>query len=144
MKLKSRDFEDNGNIPSEFTCDGRDISPQLSWEDAPAETKSFALSITDPDAPRGTWIHWLVHDVPRDVRSIDRESLPKEAKQVENDFGMKNYGGPCPPSGTHRYIFTLYALDIERLEGVNKRNFFDKVEKHALEKAILKGLYKRK
>jgi len=144
MKLKSRDFEDNGNIPSEFTCDGRDISPQLSWEDAPAETKSFALSVTDPDAPRGTWIHWFVHDVPRDVRSIDRGSLPKGAKQVENDFGMKNYGGPCPPSGTHRYIFTLYALDVERLEGVNKRNFFDKVEKHALEKAVLKGLYKRK
>jgi len=144
MKLKSRDFEDNGNIPSEFTCDGRDISPHLSWEDAPAETKSFALSVTDPDALGGTWIHWLVHDVPRDVRSIDRGSLPKGAKQVENDFGMKNYGGPCPPSGTHRYIFTLYALDVERLEGVNKRNFFDKVEKHALEKAILKGLYKRK
>jgi Raf kinase inhibitor-like YbhB/YbcL family protein len=144
MKLKSRDFEDNGNIPSEFTCDGRNISPQLSWEDAPAETKSFALSVTDPDAPGGTWIHWLVHDVPRGVRSIDRGSLPKGAKQVENDFGMKNYGGPCPPSGTHRYIFTLYALDVERLEGVNKRNFFDRVEEHALEKAVLKGLYKRK
>ncbi|MGQ9460996.1 MAG: YbhB/YbcL family Raf kinase inhibitor-like protein [Candidatus Bathyarchaeaceae archaeon] len=144
MKLKSRDFEDNGNIPSEFTCDGRDISPQLSWEDVPAETKSFALSVTDPDAPRGTWIHWLVHDIPRDVRSIDQGSLPKGAKQVENDFGMKNYGGPCPPSGAHRYIFTIYALDVERLEGVNKRNFFDKVEKHALEKAVLKGLYKRK
>jgi Raf kinase inhibitor-like YbhB/YbcL family protein len=144
MKLRSEDFEDNGNIPSEFTCDGRDISPQLSWEDVPAETKSFALSVTDPDAPGGTWIHWLVHDVPRDVRSIDRGSLPKGAKQVENDFGIKDYGGPCPPSGTHRYIFTLYALNVERLEGVNKHNFFDKVEKHTLEKAVLKGLYKRK
>jgi Raf kinase inhibitor-like YbhB/YbcL family protein len=144
MKLRSEDFEDNGNIPSEFTCDGRDISPQLSWEDVPAETKSFALSVTDPDAPGGTWIHWLVHDIPRDVRSIDRGSLPKGAKQVENDFGIKDYGGPCPPSGTHRYIFTLYALNVERLEGVNKHNFFDKVEKHTLEKAVLKGLYKRK
>jgi len=144
MRLKSKDFEENGNIPSEFTCDGRDISPQLSWEDAPAKTKSFALSVTDPDAPGGTWIHWLVYDVPRDVRSIDRGSLPKGAKQVENDFGMKNYGGPCPPSGTHRYIFTIYALDAERLEDVNKRNFFDKVGKHTLDKAVLKGLYKRK
>jgi len=144
MKLKSRDFKENGNIPSEFTCDGRDVSPQLSWEDAPAETKSFALSVTDPDAPGGTWIHWLVYDIPRDVRSIDRGSLPKGAKQVENDFGMKNYGGPCPPSGTHRYIFTIYALDAERLEDINKRNFFDKVEKHMLGKAVLKGLYRRK
>ena len=144
MKLKSKDFEENSNIPSEFTCDGRDISPQLSWEDAPAETKSFALSVTDPDAPRGTWVHWLVHDIPKDVRSIDRESLPKGAKQVENDFGRKDYGGPCPPSGTHRYIFTIYALDAERLEDISKRNFFDKVEKQTLGKAVLKGLYKRK
>jgi hypothetical protein len=144
MKMRSKDFEDNGNIPSEFTCDGRDISPQLSWEDAPAETKSFALSVTDPDAPGKTWIHWLVYDIPTNVRSIDRGSLPKGAKQVENDFGMKNYGGPCPPSGTHRYIFTIYALDAERLEGVTKRNFFSEVEKHMLGKAVLKGLYRRK
>jgi len=144
MKLKSKDFEENSNIPSEFTCDGKDISPQLSWEDAPAGTKSFALSVTDPDAPGGTWIHWLVHDIPKDVRSIDRGSLPKGAKQVENDFGNKDYGGPCPPSGTHRYIFTIYALDAERLEDINKRNFFDRVGKHTLDKAVLKGLYKRK
>jgi hypothetical protein len=144
MKMNSKDFEDNGNIPSEFTCDGRDISPQLSWEEAPAETKSFALSVTDPDAPGKTWIHWLVYDIPTNVRSIDHGSLPKGAKQVENDFGMKNYGGPCPPSGTHRYIFTIYALDAERLEGVSKRNFFSEVEKHMLGKAVLKGLYRRK
>jgi len=144
MKLKSKDFEDNSNIPSEFTCDGRDLSPQLSWEDVPNETKSFALSVADPDAPMGTWIHWLVHNITKDVRSIEQGGLPKGAKQVENDFGMKEYGGPCPPSGTHRYIFIIYALDIEHLEGVNKRNFFNKVEEHALDKAVLKGLYKRK
>jgi Raf kinase inhibitor-like YbhB/YbcL family protein len=144
MRLKSKDFEDNSNIPSEFTCDGRDVSPQLSWEDVPAETKSFALSVTDPDAPMGTWIHWLVHDVPKDVRTIAQGGLPEGAKQVENDFRMKEYGGPCPPSGTHRYIFTVYALDVERLEGVNKRNFFDEVREHTLGKAVLKGLYKRK
>jgi Raf kinase inhibitor-like YbhB/YbcL family protein len=144
MRLKSKDFEDNSNIPSEFTCDGRDVSPQLSWEDVPAETKSFALSVTDPDAPMGTWIHWLVHDIPKDVRTIAQGGLPEGAKQVENDFRMKEYGGPCPPSGTHRYIFTVYALDVERLEGVKKRNFFDKVREHTLDKAVLKGLYKRK
>ena len=107
MRLKSRDFKDNGNIPPEFTCDGRDVSPQLSWEDVLDETKSFALSVTDPDAPGGTWIHWFVHDIPKEVRSIDQGSLPKGAKQDENDWGRREYGGPCPPSGTHRYVFTL-------------------------------------
>ena len=144
MKLKSEDFEDNNSIPSEFTCDGRDISPQLLWEEVPPETRSFALSVTDPDAPGGTWIHWLVHNIPRDVRSIERSSLPKGAKEVENDFGKEEYGGPCPPYGTHRYIFTIYALDTEHLEDVDKHNFFGKVEDHTLDKMVLKGLYKRK
>ena len=144
MKLKSKDFKDKSNIPSEFTCDGRDVSPQLSWEDVPDKTKSFALSVADPDAPMKTWIHWLVHDIPKDVKSIEKGGVPKGAKQVENDFGMKEYGGPCPPSGTHRYLFTLYALDVEHLEDVNKRNFFDKVGEHALDKAVLTGLYKRR
>lgn len=144
MRLKSKDFEDNSSIPSEFTCDGRDVSPQLSWEDVPAGTKSFALSVADPDAPMRTWIHWLIHDIPKDVRTIEQDGLPKGAKEVENDFGMKDYGGPCPPSGTHRYIFTICALDVENLEDVKKRNFFDKVGKHTLDKGVLKGLYKRK
>jgi len=144
MKLKSKDFKDNGNIPSEFTCDGKDISPQFSWEGAPDETKSFALSVTDPDALGGTWVHWLVFDIPADVRSIDQGSLPEGARQVENDFGKEEYGGPCPPSGTHRYIFTLYVLDTKHLEDVDKNNFFDEVGKHTLDKAVLKGLYKRK
>ncbi len=144
MKLKSRDFEHGGNIPSEFTCDGKDVSPKLSWDDVPDGTESFALSVTDPDAPGGEFIHWLVYDIPKDVRGIDRASLPEGVKQVENDFGRKEYGGPCPPSGTHRYIFTLYALDTEHLKDVNKYNFFEKVEEHTLTKSELKGLYKRR
>jgi Raf kinase inhibitor-like YbhB/YbcL family protein len=143
MKLKSKDFVDNGDIPSEFTCDGSDISPQLSWEDIPEETKSFALVVTDPDAVCGSWIHWLVYDISKDLRNIERGSLPEGAKEVENDFGRKSYGGPCPPSGTHRYIFVVYALDVEHLEGVSKRNFSDVVERHSIEKAEIKGLYKR-
>lgn len=143
MKLQSKDFVDNGRIPSEFTCDGRNISPQLLWEDVPEVTKSFALSVTDPDAPGGMWIHWLVYNISTELRKIGRGSLPEGAKEVENDFGKTLYGGPCPPSGTHRYFFTLYALDTEHLEGINKRNFFDKVKKHTLKKATLKGLYKR-
>ena len=144
MKLKSEDFVDNSSIPSEFTCDGRNVSPQLSWEDVPEETKSFALSVTDPDAPGGSWIHWLVYDISNELRKIERASLPEGAKEVVNDFGKRPYGGPCPPSGTHRYFFTLYALDTEHLEGLNKRNFLDIVEKHTIEKAVIKGLYKRR
>ena len=144
MKLKSKDFLDNSSIPSEFTCDGRNISPQLSWEDAPEETKSFALSVTDPDAPGGMWIHWLVYDISKELREIERGSLPEGARELVNDFGKRPYGGPCPPSGTHRYFFTIYALDTERLEGLNKRNFFDIVERRTIEKAVIKGLYKRR
>jgi len=144
MKLKSEDFVDNSSIPSEFTCDGRNVSPQLSWEDVPEETKSFALSVTDPDAPGGTWIHWLVYDISNELRKIERASLPEGAKEVVNDFGKRSYGGPSPPSGTHRYFFTIYALDTEHLEGLNKRNFLDKVEKHTIEKAAINGLYKRR
>ncbi|MHC3129091.1 MAG: YbhB/YbcL family Raf kinase inhibitor-like protein [Candidatus Bathyarchaeota archaeon] len=144
MKLKSEDFVDNSSIPSEFTCDGRNVSPQLSWEDVAEETKSFALSVTDPDAPGGTWIHWLVYDISKALRKIERASLPEGAREVVNDFGKRPYGGPCPPSGTHRYFFTIYAIDTEHLEGLNKRNFLDIVEKHTIEKAVIKGLYKRR
>jgi len=144
MKLKSKDFLDNSGIPSEFTCDGRNVSPQLSWEDVPEETKSFALSVTDPDAPGGMWIHWLVYDISKELRKIERGSLPEGARELVNDFGKRPYGGPCPPSGTHRYFFTIYALDTERLEGLNKRNFFDIVERRTIEKAVIKGLYKRR
>lgn len=144
MKLRSKDFRDNENIPPKFTCDGEDISPHLSWENPPNETKSFALSVTDPDAPGGEFIHWLVSDIPKDIRSFDVGRLPDAARQVTNDFGKNEYGGPCPPYGTHRYIFTLYALDTERLEKINKKNFFREIEKHTIEKAQLKGLYKRR
>jgi Raf kinase inhibitor-like YbhB/YbcL family protein len=143
MKLLSKDFVDNCSIPSEFTCDGKNVSPPLSWEDIPDETKSFALSATDPDAPGGMWIHWLVYDIAEALRKIEKNSLPVGAKEAENDFGKKPYGGPCPPSGTHRYFFTIYALDVEHLEGVNKRNFLDNVEKHTIEKAVITGIYKR-
>ena len=142
MKITSQDFVDNGNIPSEFTCDGRNISPQLAWENIPNETKSFALGVIDPDA-LGEWIHWLLYDIPNDIKSIEHDSLPAGAKEVENDFGKKPYGGPCPPSGTHRYVFTIYALNIEHLEGVNKSNFFAKVNAYTIEKAVITGLYKR-
>ena len=144
MKLTSKDFVDKGYIPSEFTCDGKNISPELSWKEVPEKTKSFSLAVTDPDAPGGNWIHWQVYDISKTLKKIDRGSLPSGAKEVENDFGRRTYGGPCPPSGTHRYFFTLYALDTENLENINKRNYFENVKKHTIEKAEIVGLYKRR
>jgi len=144
MKLSSKDFEEGGNIPSELTCDGKNVSPQLSWEGVPDETKSFALSVRDPDAPGGTFLHWLIYNIPKHVRSIERASIPRESVQVTNDFGKREYGGPCPPSGTHRYYFTLYALDTERLEDITRHNFFTRIEEHAIEKAELMGRYRRR
>jgi Raf kinase inhibitor-like YbhB/YbcL family protein len=143
VKLMSKDFVNLGKIPSEFTCDGKNVSPHLAWEDVPDETKSFALSVTDPDA-FGGWIHWYVFDIPNELREIVKNSLPLQAKEVENDFGKKNYGGPCPPSGIHRYVFTIYALDVEHLVQINKGNFIDKIEEHTIEKAKIIGLYKRR
>jgi Raf kinase inhibitor-like YbhB/YbcL family protein len=144
MKLLSEDFKENEMIPSRFTCDGEDISPQLRWDDAPEGTRSYALSVTDPDAPGGTFIHWLTYDIPKDVREIERGKLPIGAKQVKNDFGKERYGGPCPPSGTHRYYFRLYALNIDHLRDVSKANFFKLIEEGTLAKAELMGTYRRK
>jgi len=145
MRLKSEDFEENALIPPRFTCDGEDVSPELQCVDAPERARSFALSMTDPDAPGGTFIHWLIYNIPRSVRRIERGGLPAGARQVRSDFGRERYGGPCPPSGTHRYHFKLHALDIDSLEGiVTKTNFFEVVEKHTIASAELMGRYKRR
>jgi hypothetical protein len=143
MRLRSEDFEENGLIPSQFTCDGEDVSPELHWENAPHEARSFALSMTDPDAPGGTFIHWLVCNIAKDITRIGRGALPAGARQVRNDFGREQYGGPCPPSGTHRYYFRLYALDTDTLDRITKTNFFQVIDKHAIAKAELMGRYKR-
>jgi len=144
MKLKSKDFENEGMIPSIFTCDDRDISPHLAWEDVPENTKSFALIVDDPDAPMGTWVHWLVSNIPPNLRELPQNNVPSGALQVKNDFGKANYGGPCPPSGVHRYFFKLYALNTATLEGINEKNFYDKVEEHKIAEAVLMGKYSRR
>lgn len=145
MKLESKDFEHEGWIPSKFTCDGEDISPHLMWRDVPKGTKSFALIVDDPDAPVGTWVHWLVCDIPADCREIEQNSVPEKATQLRNDFGKKDYGGPCPPRGVHRYFFKLYALNVEKLGGLmlSKRSFYKKVEEHKIAEALLMGKYRR-
>jgi len=139
MKLKSNDFNEGEMIPRQFTCQGEDINPQLSWEDVPAGVKSFALIFDDPDAPMGTWVHWLVKEIPADVRGINQNTVP--GNEVVNSFGKEGYGGPCPPSGVHRYVFKLYALDVSSFEASGKADFYSKVEEHAIAKAELIGKY---
>ncbi len=142
MQLESNDFEQNGMIPPKFTCKGEDISPHLKWMNPPKNTKSYALSCNDPDAPIGNWIHWYVYDIPADVNEI-AQGGPVPGKEVKNDFGKTEYGGPCPPRGTHRYFFRVYALDIKHLEGVEKGNFMDKVKEHAIDSAELMGKFSK-
>ena len=142
MKLISEDFENGGDIPQKFTCKGDNISPQLSWTEEPDGVKSFALSCIDPDAPVGDFIHWLVYDIGGNVKVIDRGG-PVPAQEVKNGFGKKSYNGPCPPSGTHRYVFTLYALDAEHLEDVKRKNFLKKVKEHTITSVELIGKYSR-
>ena len=144
MKLTSPDFEHEKAVPSEFTCDGADKSPVLQWNDVPDGTKSFALTCIDPDAPMGDFVHWLVQGIPVNTREIPQNG-PVPGIELVNDFPKRGYGGPCPPPGhgTHRYYFTLYALDVEKLEGVTKENFISECEKHSLGKAVLMGTYKR-
>jgi len=142
MNIKSPEFENNTLIPKKFTCQGEDINPALTIEGIPEEAKSLALIVDDPDAPMGMWVHWVVFDIPI-VSSMEENSIP--GKQGGNDFGRKDYGGPCPPSGTHRYFFKVYALDIELnlKEGISKKDLEAAMEGHILGKAELVGLYKK-
>lgn len=143
MKLTSKDFKQNEIMDSKYTCDGKNISPHLKWEGAPASTKSFAISCNDPDAPAGDWIHWYVINIPAKTTELPQGG-PVPGIEVENDFRKKNYGGPCPPSGTHRYFFRVFALKVDKLEGVTKKNFREKVKEQMIESAEMVGLYKRK
>jgi len=145
MEITSKDFKHNQSIPSIHTCDGKDLSPHLAWSGAPEGTKSFALSCIDPDAPMGDFIHWLVYNIPSPASEIPQAGpLPAGAQEVTNDFGKKSYGGPCPPSGTHRYFFTIYALKVKDLGSMSKRDFLKKVKENQLASAEIVGLYKRR
>ena len=142
MELKSPEFKNNEPIPKKFTCHGENINPALIAEGIPAGTKSLAIIVDDPDAPGGNWVHWVMFDIPV-VSKIEENSSP--GKQGINDSGRIRYDGPCPPSGTHRYFFKLYALDIELnlKEGVSKADLEKAMAGHILAKAELIGLYKR-
>ena len=142
MKLTSSDFKHNELMDRKFSYRGDNLSPNLKWEDVPGDVKSFALSCNDPDAPVGDWIHWLVYNIPADTGEIPQGG-PVPGIEVKNDYGQTGYGGPAPPSGTHRYFFRIYALDVDKLEGINKNNFMTNVKEHTIESAEIIGLYKK-
>lgn len=145
MKLSSSAFEDNGAIPSEYTCDGADVSPPLYFSSVPENAKSLVLIMDDPDAPMGTWVHWLVWNIPANKTGFFKgENITY--KQGKNDFGNFNYGGPCPPSGTHRYFFKLYALDTMLIlkERSTKKQLESAMSVHIIEEAQLIGTYTKK
>jgi len=151
MEIRSTAFREGEMIPSKYTCDGPDISPPLEWSDPPSGTKSFALISDDPDAPVGTWVHWVIFNIPGSERKLEEniprtEVLKNGARQGKNDFGRIGYGGPCPPGGTHRYYFKLYALDIELdlKAGATKRDLLKAMEGHVLAETYLMGKYRRK
>src|SRR5689334_9978527 len=117
LRLTSPGFAENGMIPPKYTCDGKNMSTPLAWSGAPSGTKSFALIVHDPDAPPGDFTHWVLYDLPASANNLPenvlKENRAQGGAQGMNDFGKVGYGGPCPPSGTHRYVFTLYALDAQ-------------------------------
>ena len=150
IEVTSSSFGEGEMIPAKYTCEGQDISPPITWGDVPGETKSLALIADDPDAPGGTWVHWVVFNIPHTSNGLPenlpaRERLDNGVVHGINDFKKIGYGGPCPPSGTHRYYFKLYALS-ERLDldpGATKQELLDAMEGKALAEGKLMGKYGR-
>lgn len=150
ITLTSAAFEDGGMIPSRFTCDGADVSPPLAWAPVPDNAISLALIADDPDAPGKTWVHWVLYNLPASVKELP-ENVPPQATlasgalQGTNDFRKTGYGGPCPPGGTHRYYFKLYALDamLDLSAGATKDQLLKAMEGHILAEGQLMGRYSR-
>lgn len=151
FQLTSSAFQPEANIPRQFTCEGNDVSPDLTWRNPPSGTRSFALIVHDPDAPRpGGFTHWVVYNIPASVTQISQgaprgDTLPGGGIQGENDGGQNGFMGPCPLSGTHRYYFYLYALDtqLNLKPGAGKDDVEKAIKGHVLEKTELMGRYKK-
>jgi Raf kinase inhibitor-like YbhB/YbcL family protein len=152
LELTSDAFVNGQSIPAKYSCRGKNISPALAWNDPSAGTQSFALIMDDPDAPGGTWVHWVLFNIPADTRNL-QEDLPITGKNVDpnaiyvgnNSWNNTRYGGPCPPSGTHRYYFKLYALDttISLLPGATKEQLLKAMDGHILAQAELMGTFSK-
>lgn len=154
LKLHSPAFPDGGEIPRKYTCEGEDAVPPLAWSGVPEGTRSLALVIEDPDvpdpaAPKRTWVHWVVYDIPAGAEGIVEGGggalLPPGSKEGTNDWKRASYGGPCPPIGRHRYFHTLYALDtgLEALAAPTKSELESAMRGHVLAKAVLMGTYQK-
>jgi hypothetical protein len=154
MQITSPAFKSSGSIPTKYTCEGPDFSPALAWSGAPAGTKSFALVVDDPDAPdpaapKMTWVHWVLYDIPASASGLPEAvapaSLPKETLEGLNDWKRTGYGGPCPPVGRHRYFFKLYALDtvLPDLGRPTKAKLEAAMKGHVLAEAQLMGTYQK-
>ncbi len=144
MKITSSAFENNGNIPSKYTCDGANVNPPLNISEVPEGAKSLALIVDDPDAPSGDWVHWIIWNISVSTQEISEGSIPNGIVGTTS-FGTTGYGGPCPPSGIHRYYFKLYALDEELnlKPDSNKEMLGSAMKEHVLEEAELMGKYSR-
>lgn len=145
MKITSSVFENNGFIPKKYTCQGDGVNPPLDFSDAPNEAKSLVLIVDDPDAPMGTWTHWTVWNMKPDVREVGENSIPENVISGMNSSGKNGYQGPCPPSGTHRYFFKLYALDqyLGLKPSANRADLDRAISGHIIDSGVLIGLYKK-
>jgi Raf kinase inhibitor-like YbhB/YbcL family protein len=144
MKISSPAFQENGKIPKEYTCDGQNGNPPLHFDGIPLKTQSLALIVDDPDAPAGVWTHWVMWNINRETRDIAGKAVPKGALEGVNSFKKSVYGGPCPPSGSHRYFFKLYALDTQlRLQpGATKSDLLKAMKGHVIAEAETMGRYR--
>ncbi len=150
MQILSPAFENGGFIPAKYTCDGADISIPLEFVGVPSEAKSIAIVMDDPDAPMGVFVHWVIYDIPAELKGLP-EGIPNAAeleygiKQGVNDFGKIGYGGPCPPNGAHRYFIKAYALDVVLgvEPGLTKAQLLNLIAPHVIDEAVLMGIYER-
>jgi len=148
LQLTSDAFVNGQTIPAKYSCIGKNISPALAWTEPPTGAQSFALIVDDPDAPGGTWVHWVLFNIPADTRSLQEDfSAAGNSTMIagENSSGMKSYQGPCPPSGTHRYYFKLYALDaaISLKPGATKEQLLKEMGGHILAQTELMGTFSK-
>ncbi|MFH1533967.1 MAG: YbhB/YbcL family Raf kinase inhibitor-like protein [Nitrospirota bacterium] len=145
MEISSKAFNHNENIPAKYTCDGEGINPPLTIIGTPQDAKSLALIVDDPDAPSGTWVHWTVFNIDQSTQEIPENSIPQGATEGLTSSNSQEYGGPCPPSGTHRYFFKIYALDttIDLDETAKPYDIEQAMEGHILDQAEFIGLYSR-
>ncbi|HZV82270.1 MAG TPA: YbhB/YbcL family Raf kinase inhibitor-like protein [Geobacteraceae bacterium] len=146
LTITSSAFAHKSAIPERYTCDGQDINPSLQIDNVPNGAKSLALIVDDPDAPVGTWVHWVVWNIPPQTREIRENGLPAEAVQGLNDWKRNRYGGPCPPSGIHRYFFRLYALDatLNLAATTSRAALLRSMQGHVISQGELMGTYRRR